>query len=122
MSLTVDYSEYKSFDKLKDDFILLLNVMSEVFTIPKIERFGLRYVNTIGLNERNPLNWSKYINSNLISSLKFVKDQNLVSRAFHNLELKYDDMNIRFQYGLRNPDYPSIPHFALTILTLPNFP
>jgi uncharacterized protein (TIGR04255 family) len=108
MALIVDYSKYESFDKLKGEFIPLFNVMAEFFPISKIELLGLRYVNKIGLSERNPLNWSRYINSNLTGSLKFIKGGNFISRAFNNLELKYDDMNIRFQYGMHNPDYPSI--------------
>jgi len=108
MSLSVDYLKYESFNKLKGDLFQYSIQWRNFFPISEIERLGLRYVNNINLDEINPLNWKKYINSNLTSSLKFVKDRNLISRAFHNLELKYEDMNIRFQYGLHNPDYPSI--------------
>ena len=108
MSLIVDYLVYNSFDELKGEFIPLFDEVARVFSISRIERLGLRYLNNISLKERNPLNWSKYINSNLISSLKFIKEKNLITRTLNNLELRYDDMNIRFRYGIQNPDYPSI--------------
>ena len=108
MSFTVDYLKYENFDKMKGEFIPLFNETAKFLSISRIERLGLRYINKICLEEKNPLNWSKYINSNLIGCLKFMKEQKLVSRAFNNLELRYDNMNIRFQYGVQNPDYPSI--------------
>ena len=67
----------------------------------------MRYVNNIDLNEKNPLNWNKYIKTNLLSIFKFVDDKKFISRVFNDLEMKYDDMSIKFQYGMHNPDYPS---------------
>jgi uncharacterized protein (TIGR04255 family) len=29
------------------------------------------------------------------------------TRVFHNLEVSYDDYNLRFQFGIHNPDYPA---------------
>ena len=107
-SLTVDYLKYDSFEKTYGEFITMFDAVKSTFSISKIQRLGLRYVNNIYLNEKNPLNWNKYINSHLLCGLRFAEDKNLVTRIFHNLEIKYDDMNVRFQYGIRNPDYPSI--------------
>lgn len=106
-SIAIDYLKYESFDASKSEFISIFNKFVEVFPESKIGRVGLRYVNKIELKERNPLNWSKYINANLLNGFKFADDRKFISRAFNNLELKYDDMNIKFQYGMHNPDYPS---------------
>jgi uncharacterized protein (TIGR04255 family) len=107
-SLMVDYSKYESFDNTKNEFISILDAILDTFPESKIIRVGLRYINSINLNEKNPFTWNKYINSTLLNSFKFVKDREFISRSFHNLELKYDDMNVRFQYGMHNPDYPSV--------------
>jgi uncharacterized protein (TIGR04255 family) len=106
-SISIDYFKYKSFDVCKEEFISIFNKFIEVFPESQIGRVGLRYVNNIDINEKNPLNWTKYINANLLSSLKFVDDRKFISRVFNNLEMKYDDMSIKFQYGMHNPDYPS---------------
>lgn len=106
-SIAIDYTNYESFDISKDEFILILNKFISAFPESQIGRVGLRYVNNIEINEKNPLSWSKYINKNLLSSFKFVTDKESISRVFNNLEIKYDDMRIKFQYGMHNPDYPS---------------
>jgi uncharacterized protein (TIGR04255 family) len=106
-SLSIDHFEYKSFNVFKEEFISIFNAFMEVFPESQIGRVGLRYVNNIDLNEKNPLNWNKYIHANLLSSLKFIDDKKFISRVFNNLEMKYEDMSIKFQYGMHNPDYPS---------------
>jgi len=104
----IKYSKYSSFNDLKKEFFLVLDKISEMYPEARISRSGLRYINNIEINEKNPLSWGKYLNTNLLAIFKIPEDKNTISRAFHNLELKYDDMNIRFQYGMHNPDYPSI--------------
>jgi len=106
-SITIDYSKYESFDGLKDEFLSVLNKFSEVFPDVQIGRVGLRYINNINIDEKSPLNWSRYINTALLSSFRFVDDKKSISRVFTDLEMKYDDMSIKFQYGMHNPDYPS---------------
>lgn len=106
-SIAIDYSKYESFDILRDEFIPILYNFMGVFPESKIGRVGLRYINNIDLREKNPLNWNKYIHSNLLSSFRFVDDKERISRVFNDLEIKYDDMSIKFQYGMPNPDYPS---------------
>lgn len=34
-------------------------------------------------------------------------DTSTISRAWHILEFNYGDANMRFQFGMHNPDYPS---------------
>jgi len=106
-TISIDFFKYETFNILKQEFILIFNKFTDTFGDSQIGRLGLRYVNNIDIDERNPLNWSKYINTNLLSSFKFVDDKKSISRVFNNLEMKYDDKNIKFQYGMHNPDYPS---------------
>lgn len=37
-------------------------------------------------------------------------------RNFHNMEFKYDDFNLRFQFGMHNPDYPAAIRQKIFIL------
>jgi uncharacterized protein (TIGR04255 family) len=106
-AITIDYSKYESFNSLKDEFLSILNKCAEVFPEAKIGRIGLRYVNNININERNPLSWNNYINAALLSNFRFADDKKSISRVFSNFEMKYDDMSIKFQFGMHNPDYPS---------------
>lgn len=106
-SIAIDYTKHDSFDISKNEFVLILNKFIDAFPESQIGRVGLRYVNNIEINEKNPLSWSKYINPNLLSSFKFVDDKKFISRVFNSIEIKYDDMRIKFQYGMHNPDYPS---------------
>jgi len=106
-TITIDHSKYESFDSLKDEFFTILNKFFEIYPDTQIGRVGLRYINNINIDESRPLSWVKYINPPLLSNLKFVDDKKSISRVFSNLEMKYDDMSIKFQYGMHNPDYPS---------------
>jgi len=115
-SIGANYSRYSSFNELKSEFFSVLDKINELYPEVRINRSGLRYINSIELDEKNPINWSKYLNSNLLSIFRIPEDKKIISRAFHNLELKYDDMSIRFQYGMHNPDYPSIIRKKVFIL------
>lgn len=115
-AITIDYSKYESFDSLKDEFLAILNKFLEIYHDVQIGRVGLRYINSINIDEKRPLNWSKYINPSLLSNFRFVDDKRSISRVFSNLEMKYDDMSIKFQYGMHNPDYPSAIRKKIFIL------
>ena len=108
--------KYSTFDLLKEDFNLMLDVLAKE-TDYSIKRFGLRYINQIDLDEHNPFEWADYINNDLLSAFNIVTDQNRISRIFSNIVQNYDnDMLINFQYGMHNPDYPSIIKKKLYIL------
>lgn len=106
-AITIDYSKYESFDSLKEEFISIFNIFLDTFPESQIGRVGLRYINNINIDEKNPLSWRNYINTNLLNSFKFIDDKKSISRVFSDLEMKYDTMSIKFQYGMHNPDYPS---------------
>ena len=44
---------------------------------------------------------------NLLCSFRFYKGAGIVSRVFHNVEYSFDDFNLRYQFGMHNPDYPA---------------
>lgn len=108
--------KYSTFNLLKEDFNLLLKVLAKE-TDYSIKRFGLRYINQIELTEPNPFNWGDYINDDLLAAFNIAIEKNRISRIFSNIVQNYNnDMLINFQYGMHNPDYPSIIKKKLYIL------
>jgi uncharacterized protein (TIGR04255 family) len=105
----VQYKSYESFDVLKDDFLPLLKSLEETFPEATISRLGLRYIDTIEIDEPSPLDWDKWIDPKLLGVLAVPRgcDIQLIARAFQRLEFNYDDMSLNFQYGMYNPDYPA---------------
>lgn len=106
-AFSINYKTYETFEKLKIDFKGLLLAFFETFPDMQISRFGLRCINNIEINEGKPTSWRTYLNNNLLSMFKLT-DNKYYNRAVQILELNYDDLNMRFQYGMYNPDFPSI--------------
>ena len=106
-SLLVNWSVYKSYENLKMEFLATAIKFLDHFKDTQVSRIGLRAINEIVIDEINPLDWSKYINKNLLHHFKFGTDSASLSRVFHNLEYNFNDFNLRFQFGMHNPDYPA---------------
>lgn len=104
----VVYTKYESFEAFKSDFLEVVDTLFKCYGQDVVvKRFGLRYINKVHLDEGAPTNWDKYLDPNLLQIFKVAEDKTKICRAFHNLELNYNDMNLRFQYGMHNPDYPA---------------
>jgi len=101
------YYRYEGFENLVQEFNLILNNLYEIYNELQVNRLGLRYINKIQLKRGLPYNWSGYLNKNLLCIFKVADSKENIIRAFHNLELIYDDFNLKFQYGMHNPDYPA---------------
>jgi uncharacterized protein (TIGR04255 family) len=114
----VQYSLFENFDTFYNDFIEIMEVLFKSYKDIQVNRTGLRYINNIKFKEPNPTDWTDYINDNLLSIFNVPSeiDRDKISRAFHVLELNYGDMNLRFQYGMINPDYPALIREKLFIL------
>jgi uncharacterized protein (TIGR04255 family) len=92
---------------LKDDFCAVLDKLNEAEEF-SVNRFGLRYINNIELNEDEPLNWQKYINEVLLHMFDVTGNKNNLSRVFSNIVQNFDDgMQLNFNFGMHNPDFPS---------------
>ncbi len=106
--MLVEYSKYNTFDTLKTDFLSASNLLFDTYDNLQVERFGLRYVDKIELDEEDQTDWKKYLSSNLLSIFKLADEEEKIARAFHLLEILHDDESrLRFQYGMPNPDFPS---------------
>jgi uncharacterized protein (TIGR04255 family) len=103
----VEYNKYEHYEQLREDFISVSNELFDKFPKLKARRLGFRYIDKIELDEDDPTNWDNYIIPALNSNLSIVHDKTTLSRAFHVIEFNYGDSNLRFQYGMLNPDYPA---------------
>ncbi len=106
-SIFIQYRAYKTFEKLRDDFLRIVSVVFEKYKDAQGKRLGLRYINDVVLKEDKPLEWGDYLNNNLLCSFQFYKTSGIPSRIFNNIELNFDDFNLRYQFGMHNPDYPA---------------
>jgi len=105
--LYIEINKYETYEKLKDEFILIVNNLSgkEDFSA---KRFGLRYINQIKLTGKSLFDWDEYLNPILFSMVTLPENKDMLSRAFSNVVQQFDDdMLLNFQYGMHNPDFPS---------------
>lgn len=105
--LYVDFKNYKKYESFKKEFLDIIKILLEEYPSIQISRFGLRYINNVELDEPNPLDWNNYISDNLLKIFEVANSDEKVSRAFQVLSVVKDDMNLTFQYGMHNPDYPA---------------
>jgi uncharacterized protein (TIGR04255 family) len=103
----LEYKSYNSFIDLKEDFVLGLDAFFKQYGDIGIKRFGLRYVDQIELEESDPTNWSEYLNPALLAPFSLADDVRTVNRMFSSIEFNYGDTNLRFQFGMPNPDFPA---------------
>jgi uncharacterized protein (TIGR04255 family) len=114
----VTYSRYSSFEELKDDFFGVIAVLFENYTDLRAARLGLRYINQIDQQGHDPFLWNDLIDPTLLALFnRFADQRSSVSRFFHIAEFKHeDDIQVKFQFGVPNPDYPApirTPQFVL---------
>lgn len=117
--LLVSYKRYTTYEEMSGQFLEILDEVLRAFPDAKASRFGLRYVNVMeDLGQPGPMSWQNYFSAELLSAIPFFKSPENLTRLIHVAELKYDDLAIRFQFGMPNPDYPATirrPQFVLDL-------
>ncbi|MCC6503165.1 MAG: TIGR04255 family protein [Deltaproteobacteria bacterium] len=103
----IEYQKQESYKNFREEFLKIKDQLFHHFDELVLSRLGLRYINNIEKNEISFTEWAKYLDPKLLSIFDVADDKNRISRAFHNLELNYEKFNIKFQYGMHNPDYPA---------------
>jgi uncharacterized protein (TIGR04255 family) len=116
----VTYRRYTTFEDMKEQFAAVVDAVGKVFPDAKAGRFGLRYINIIEEipNSPSPTDWSAYIVPELLGTVAFFPQPRQLTRLIQVAELKYDDLDMRFQFGMPNPDYPAMmkrPQFVLDL-------
>ncbi|MFC1548034.1 TIGR04255 family protein [Candidatus Neomarinimicrobiota bacterium] len=105
----ISYKHYDKYENLRDDFI---NVATSFFKdCPQAQpsRLGLRYINEfMDLPGSDVFDWREYIDESLLGLLAYKVEGSEPSRIFHNYETVFPEgFNLRFRFGIHNPDYPA---------------
>lgn len=116
----VQHTSYQTYELVKDEFVRILNRVSDLFHGVQSKRVGLRYISSIDIKNANPTDWSAYIVPELLSVFQFPPkaDRIALSRVLHNIELAFDAFNLRYVFGMHNPDYPARIRQKIFILDL----
>ncbi len=117
-ALYVRYTKYSRFEDLVEEFQLAVNAIDQEHPNTSAKRFGLRYINQFDIGELTLSNSRKYFSESLLGTQSFGAYERQTTRNFHIVELKFGDMNLRFQYGFPNADFPAIikrPVFIIDI-------
>lgn len=99
--------EYNSFEELQHEFKAIAETIFQEYKDLNVSRFGLRYINVININEDNPLEWEKYINEKMLLGINYHQTQGDLTRFMKIIEYTFDDIDLKFQYGIANPDFPA---------------
>jgi uncharacterized protein (TIGR04255 family) len=105
--MLIEYKKYHSYDQLRSEFLAIVNALFDAFDNLQVKRLGLRYIDKIEVDEKDPTDWSTYLSPNLLGSFNLADDRKTIARVFNVIEFNYGDYNLRFQYGMLNPDYPA---------------
>lgn len=110
------YSRYSTYEALKEDWAALVEAVAKAFPDAKAGRIGLRYVNHIEIDGIQPTEWAGYLSGDLLQATAFFYRPEHLTRLLHLAELRYGDLQIRFQFGMPNPDFPAVLKRPLFIL------
>lgn len=106
-SIILSYDKFNTYVQMRDEYFKIIEIFFNYFKNALGNRLGLRYINEIFLPDDNPFSWEEYLNSKLLGLFNFCENNNSLSRIFHNLEYNFGDFNLKFQFGMHNPDYPA---------------
>ncbi len=117
----VTYNKYSTFERLKEDFIIIIESIFNTYTETKASRFGLRYINNFEFKLNDPLKWDSYFNNDLLGLFNKFSDRHHLARLFHIIEFKHEDIFIKFQFGVPNPDFPAVIKKPLFVIDLDGY-
>jgi uncharacterized protein (TIGR04255 family) len=117
--LFLQYNRYVAYENLQTDYASVIDAIEKAFPDARARRFGLRYVNHIDIEGLSPVaDWNEYINEALVATTRFFSQQRQLTRLLQLAELKEGELDVRFQFGMPNPDYPAVirrPFFVLDL-------
>jgi uncharacterized protein (TIGR04255 family) len=105
-SFVIEYFEYHDFNEFFETTKFLFDEFTKTYPIG-VFKIKLRYINEI-TDTGNYREWDGLIDSNLITiSKEFVEDNTDILNSLHNLEIKEESYNLKFNFGLHNSNYPA---------------
>lgn len=112
----IAFARYTKYEALRDTLTAIVDAVAKRFPDARAGRFGLRYINNIEIEGLAPAAWGEYIAPDLVGARRFLNQPEHLTWLFHSAELKYADLDVRFQFGLPNPDYPAVMKRPLFVL------
>jgi uncharacterized protein (TIGR04255 family) len=110
-------TRYTTYEDMKEHFSVVVSEIAKTFPDVRASRFGLRFINVIEeLSLASPIDWKEYIAPELLGISNFFLVSPPLTRLMHVAELQSGDIDVRFQFGMPNPDYPAVikrPQFVL---------
>ncbi len=104
----VVYNNYDRYETLRQEFLTIVDSFFTSFEADaQPSRLGLRYINQLDVPGSGPLDWQAYVNDELLGLFSYAIEEAQLSRVFSNFEVVFSDFNLRFQFGVHNPDYPA---------------
>jgi uncharacterized protein (TIGR04255 family) len=116
--LFVATTRYDNYDLLRGDFQAVAQPVFSAFPDLQANRIGLRYINKIERMEPEPYEWESLIDTGLLGLTRRFDDRDTVSRVFHIVEFKFEQVQVKFQFGLPNPDFPAPIRRSMFVLDL----
>jgi uncharacterized protein (TIGR04255 family) len=118
-TIYVVYKRYSTYEVLKTEFVSAVESLMRQASEARAKRFGLRYVNKLTIENSTKLtNFDELIQPALLCTARSFGEQRKLTRLFHIAEMKHDDIDIRFQFGFPNSDYPAVirrPEFVMDL-------
>ncbi|MFC5428480.1 TIGR04255 family protein [Paraburkholderia denitrificans] len=106
-AMFVNYSAYSSYEETKQHFGAAVEALEKCFPDTIVARFGLRYINQIEVDLPDATDWAGYFSDSILAARAFFRKDEPIARLINIAELNYDDVAVRFQHGLPNPDFPA---------------
>ena len=103
----ISVKKYESFEKLYNDFVLIWTSIKKHISSDFIKRLGLRYINNLNFKNLD-IGYDEYISKNFIPIEIKANFEFLPVKKGNTIEIQINDTKLRFNYGLANPDYPSV--------------
>jgi uncharacterized protein (TIGR04255 family) len=104
--LAIVYKKQNSFEEIKEIWSKIITQLFKSVYNLKINRIGVRYINEITLLA-DKTKWKDHIEEKLLQNFNLNIDN--ISRGFSVINLNEEDgFQTQFQYGIHNPDFPSI--------------
>ena len=104
LSLVHSGDFYTTFDSFLKDINLVIKGLKS-YKLPAIKSIGLRYVNQIPISDESLI--ERYFNSDL-HLLNYNSENEDVVQSISKVESFINNFLFSFQYGIFNPNYPSI--------------
>lgn len=118
-------TKYTSEDDFEADLVAPISQLLKINPNTIINRTGLRFVNVFDFPIANFAEVQNYFVSHISEQLKSMPFVDKCARSFLINEFIFDDIKLRQQTGLFNPDYPAIikrNHFVIDLDAYINLP